>query len=97
MLLMEQFARVGKALSSPRRLEILDLLCQGTRTVEELAQATFQSIANASQHLQVLKRARLVESHKQGLHVHYSLADEAVCELWRALQSLGASRLRAVR
>ncbi|MFQ5907018.1 MAG: ArsR/SmtB family transcription factor [bacterium] len=97
MLLMEQFARVGKALSSPRRLEILDLLCQGTRTVEELAQATFQSIANASQHLQVLKRARLVESHKQGLHVHYSLADEAVCELWRALQKLGASRLAEVQ
>jgi len=93
MLLMEQFARVGKALSNPCRLEILDLLCQGTRTVEELAQATFQSIANTSQHLQVLKRARLVESHKQGLHVYYSLADEAVCEFWRALQRLGASQL----
>ncbi len=97
MLLMEQFARVGKALSNPCRLEILDLLCQGTRTVEELARATFQSIANTSQHLQVLKRARLVESQKQGLHVRYSLADEAVCEFWRALQKLGVSRLAEVQ
>ncbi len=97
MLLMEQFARIGKALSNPHRLEILDLLCQGVRTVEELAQATFQSIANTSQHLQVLKRARLVVSDKQGLYVYYSIADEAVYEFWRALQKLGGSQLAEVQ
>ena len=97
MLLMEQFAGFGKALSNPCRLEILDLLCQGTRSVEELAQGTFQSSANTSQHLQVLKRARLAESHRRGLHVYYTLADEAVCDFWRALQKLGASRLAEVQ
>jgi len=97
MLLMQQFARIGKALSNPTRLEIVDLLCQGVRTVEELAQATFQSIANTSQHLQVLKQARLVESRKEGLRVYYSLADEAVCEFWRTLQKLGSLRLAEVQ
>jgi DNA-binding transcriptional ArsR family regulator len=58
----EQLGRIGKAVASPRRLELLDLLCQGPRTVEALAGAVDQSLANTSQHLQVLRRARLVEA-----------------------------------
>jgi DNA-binding transcriptional ArsR family regulator len=63
----EQFARLGKAISAPRRLELLDLLCQGPRTVEALAQQAAISVANASQHLQVLRAARLVDAEKKGL------------------------------
>jgi ArsR family transcriptional regulator len=95
--LMEQFARVAKALGSPRRLELLDLLCQGRRTVEDLAQETCQSTASASQHLQVLRRAGLVEGVRDGLYVRYGLSDDAVCDLLRAVQGLGASLLPEVR
>jgi DNA-binding transcriptional ArsR family regulator len=72
----EQLGRIGKALASPRRLQLLDLLCQGPRTVEALAREAGQSLANTSQHLQVLRGARLVEAEKPGLHVTYRLADE---------------------
>ena len=89
----EQFARVGKAASSPKRLELLDLLCQGPRTVEVLAGQTDQSLANASAHLQVLRAARLVEAEKDGLYVTYRLADEQVCTFFRALRALAESRL----
>ena len=65
----EQFARIGKAVSSPKRLELLDLLCQGPRTVEILAKESSLTVANASQHLQVLRAARLVEAEKEGWHV----------------------------
>ena len=65
----EQFARIGKAVASPKRLELLDLLSQGPRTVEALATAGGLSIANASQHLQVLRAARLVAAEKHGLFV----------------------------
>jgi len=61
----EQFARIGKAVSSPKRLELLDLLCQGPRTVEILAKESSLTVANASQHLQVLRAARLVEAEKE--------------------------------
>ena len=67
----EQLARVGKALASGPRLEILDLLCQGPRTVEALSKQIGQSVANTSAHLKVLRRARLVESDKQGIYVSY--------------------------
>jgi rhodanese-related sulfurtransferase len=73
----EQFARLGKAVSSPKRLELLDLLCQGPRTVEALAQQAATSVANASQHLQVLRTARLVDADKRGLYVEYRLAEVA--------------------
>ncbi len=63
----EQFSRLGKAVSAPKRLELLDLLCQGPRTVETLADQVAISVANASQHLQVLRAARLVETEKKGL------------------------------
>ncbi len=88
-----QFARIGKALSSPHRLEILELLAQGERTVESLAQEIGLSVANASQHLQGLREAGLVESRKQGLYVHYRLADDSVIELSRALRLVAEIRL----
>ena len=92
----EQFARIGKALASPRRLELLDLLGQGPRTVEVLAEAADLSMANASQHLQVLRAARLVETEKHGLYVRYRLADDDVAALWQQLRALGENRLAEV-
>src|SRR6184192_2944451 len=88
-----QFARIGKALSNPHRLEILELLAQSERTVDSLATETGLSIANTSQHLQALKQAALVESRKQGLFVYYRLADPAVFELCAAIQNVAQRRL----
>ena len=93
----EQLGRVGKALASPRRLELLDLLCQGPRTVEALANEAGQSLANTSQHLQVLRMARLVETEKHGLFVTYRLADEKVCAFYRELRTLAESRLHEIQ
>ncbi|MFH0802443.1 MAG: metalloregulator ArsR/SmtB family transcription factor [bacterium] len=92
----EQFARISKALSSPKRLELLDLLCQGERTVEVMAKSTGLSVANASQHLQVLRSARLVDAEKQGLFVVYRLADRQVCDLLSALRTLAEVRLAEI-
>jgi rhodanese-related sulfurtransferase len=92
----EQFARIGKAVSSPKRLELLDLLCQGERTVEVLAKESGLAIANASQHLQVLHAARLVAAEKEGLFVIYRLADQTVCEFFRVMRVLAESRLAEV-
>jgi rhodanese-related sulfurtransferase len=92
----EQFARLGKAVSAPKRLELLDLLCQGPRTVEALADQAALSIANASQHLQVLRAARLVEAEKQGLHVEYRLAGDDVSRFFLALRNLAEGRLAEV-
>jgi rhodanese-related sulfurtransferase/DNA-binding transcriptional ArsR family regulator len=94
--LFEQFARVGKALASPKRLEIVDLLAQGERTVEEIARETDMSVASASQHLQALKGARMVEARREGLYAHYRLADEDVFRTWQAVRALGESRLAEV-
>ena len=94
--LFGQFARIGKALASPRRLEVVDLLAQGERTVEEIAGETAMSVANASQHLQVLKAARLVEARREGLYAHYRLADEDVFRTWQAVRDLAESRLSEV-
>jgi rhodanese-related sulfurtransferase/DNA-binding transcriptional ArsR family regulator len=88
-----QLARLGKALSSPHRLEILELLAQGERTVESLATEMGLSLANASQHLQALKHAALVESRKNGLFVHYRLADPDVFDLSRVIRSVAERRL----
>jgi rhodanese-related sulfurtransferase len=92
----EQFARIGKAVSSPKRLELFDILCQGPRTVEVLAKETGLAVANASQHLQVLRAARLVETEKEGLFVIYRLADQTVCEFFLAMRVLAESRLAEV-
>src|SRR4029453_17231666 len=94
--LFGHFARIGKALSSPRRLEIVDLLAQGERTVEEIAKGTSMSVASASQHLQVLKAARMVEVRRDGLYMHYRLAGEDVFKTWQAVRTLAESRLSEV-
>jgi DNA-binding transcriptional ArsR family regulator/rhodanese-related sulfurtransferase len=88
-----QFARVGKALGNPHRLELLELLAQGERTVEALASEAGLTIANASQHLQGLRDAGLVETRKQGLYVHYRLADPSVFELSRSIRAVAEKRL----
>ena len=88
-----QFARIGKALSSPHRLEILELLAQGERTVESLATELGLSLANTSQHLQGLRQAVLVDSRKEGLFVFYRLADPAVFELCRSIRTVAERQL----
>lgn len=95
--LYEQLARIGKALSAPKRLELLDLLSQGPRTVEALAEQAALSVANASQHLQVLRAARLVDAEKKGLYVEYRLADQDVGTFFVALRRLAAGRLAEIR
>jgi rhodanese-related sulfurtransferase len=94
--LFEQFARIGKALASPKRLEIVDLLAQGERTVEEIASETAMPVANTSQHLQALKGARMVESRREGLYAYYRLADEGVFLTWQAVRTLGETHLAEV-
>jgi rhodanese-related sulfurtransferase len=89
----EQFARIGKALASSRRLELLDLLGQGERPVEALAEAAGLSIANASQHLRVLLGARLVETRRAGQRIYYRLADRSVERLWHAMRQAAEERL----
>lgn len=88
-----QLARLGKALASPQRLELLELLAQGERTVDSLATEVGLSLANTSQHLQVLKQAALVETRKDGLFVHYRLADPDVFELSKVIRSVAERRL----
>jgi rhodanese-related sulfurtransferase len=92
----EQVARIGKAVSSSKRLELLDLLCQADRSVEALADEAQISVANASQHLKVLRAARLVESTKDGLYVTYRVADGVVGEFFRAMRILAQNQLAEV-
>lgn len=94
--LYEQFARVGKALSSAKRLELLDLLLQAERSVEELARVTGMSIANTSQHLQVMKQARLVESERQGNFIVYRPTSEHVTPLLATIQHFAEHELAEV-
>jgi rhodanese-related sulfurtransferase len=94
--LFEQFARIGKALANPHRLEIVDLLAQGERTVEDLAREAGMSVANTSRHLQELRAARLVEVRRDGLYGYYRLADERVFGVWRAMRELGDARLAEI-
>jgi len=89
----EQFARVGKALASPSRLELLDLLAQGERSVDALAREAELSVANASQHLQALYGARLVESRREGQRILYRLADPVVETLLRSLKATAEEQL----
>ncbi len=92
----QQLSRIGKAVASPARLQLLDLLCQGPRTVESLAREADLSLANASQHLRVLHAARLVETEKSGVFVTYRLADPSVCEFFHSMRSLGEARLAEI-
>jgi len=91
-----QFARIGKATASPARLMLLEVLSQGPRTVDTLAKETGQSVANASQHLQILRGARLVEAQRDGLHVIYRIAGDDVREFLGMLRDLANSRLAEV-
>ncbi|MEX0769396.1 MAG: metalloregulator ArsR/SmtB family transcription factor [Balneolaceae bacterium] len=91
-----ELAGVVKAMSNPHRLEILELLAQGEYSVEGIADQTDLEIANASQHLQVLKRAQLVETRKEGTFVYYYLADQSVYKAWKSLRDLGMERIAEV-
>lgn len=93
----EQFARIGKALAAPGRLELIDLLSQGERPVDALAREAAMSIANASQHLQVLHAARLVDTRREGQRIFYRLAAPSVVSLWLALRSTAEGQLAELR
>ncbi len=93
----ELFARVAKALSAPKRLELLDLLSQAPRTVDALSRQAGVSVANVSQHLQILRAANLVTAQKQGLFVEYRLADDDVARTLVILRQLAESRFSEMR
>jgi rhodanese-related sulfurtransferase/predicted transcriptional regulator len=94
--LFEAIAVMGKAFASPRRLELIDLLAQGSRSVEELARASGQSTANASQHLQALHASGVVNRERDGTRVNYSLAGPDVLRLWLELREASATRVADV-
>lgn len=96
-LLYEQFARIGKALDSPRRVELLELLDQGERSVETLSKLTGMGVTNTSAHLQVLRRSRLVETRKDGTKVWYRLADEQVARFLGEFRELARVRLTEIQ
>lgn len=95
--LYEQFARIGHALASPKRIELLDLLGQGEKTVEALADQIATPIKNTSAHLRVLRQARLVETRRDGTYVYYRLAHDDVFGLLRTLQVIGHKQLTDVQ
>jgi len=92
-LLYEQVARIGKVFSSPKRLELIELLCQGEKTVETLARETSISVKLVSAHLRELRTAHLVETERQGKNIYYRLADKSVAELWVQVHTLAEERL----
>ena len=94
--LYEQLSRIGKVVVHPKRIELLDLLCQAERSVEALASATGLKLSTASAHLQVMRRARLVETRREGTRVYYRAAGEEVCRCITALGDLGRARLAEV-
>jgi rhodanese-related sulfurtransferase/DNA-binding transcriptional ArsR family regulator len=96
LALLDEFARIAKAIAHPRRLELLDLLAQAERSVDVLADATAMSVANTSAHLQVLRNAQLVETRKEGTRVHYRLAGGDVSVLLDALRVVAATHLAEV-
>lgn len=91
-----ELAKITKALANPHRLEILELLAQGDCSVEQISIQTNLSFANASQHLQVLKTAQLVEVTRNGNYIHYRLASANVFKAWQALRDVGVERLSSV-
>jgi len=95
-VLFEAIALMGKAFASPRRLELLDLLAQAPRTVDQLARASGQSTANASQHLQALHAAGMVTRTREGTSVRYALAGDEVLSLWLSLRDASIARLGEV-
>ncbi len=95
-VLYEQLARIGKVVVHPKRIELLDLLCQAERSVEALAAAAGLKLTTASAHLQVMRQARLVETRREGTHVFYRAAGEEVCHFVGALNDLARARLAEV-
>lgn len=91
--LFEQFARIGKALASPRRVELVELLAQGERSVEALAQAAGMNLTTASAHLQVLRRTRMVATRRDGARVYYRLAGDDVAALYLSVQRVAETHL----
>lgn len=91
-----ELARITKSMANPHRLEIIELLAQGEFSVEQIAEQTNLPIANASQHLQVLKMAQLVEINRQGNFIFYRLANANVFKAWKALRELGVERIEAI-
>lgn len=85
----EELSKVALAIANSRRMEILDILAQGSFSVEDIAKHTEMSLANTSRHLQILKNARLVSSDKRGNYVFYKLVDEKVLEVWESVRELG--------
>jgi rhodanese-related sulfurtransferase len=94
--LFGEFARIGRAFSSPHRLRLIEVLAQAERTVEQLAKDVGSPVANVSQHLQVLRSARLVAVRKDGPYARYSLADPEVFRVWQAMRDLGRAQLTEV-
>ncbi len=94
--LYQLFAQIANALANPHRLELVDLLVQAPRTVEELAHEAQMSVANTSQHLQRLKGARLVRAQREGVYIRYQLADPAVARLWTELRTVAEGQLAEV-
>jgi rhodanese-related sulfurtransferase/DNA-binding transcriptional ArsR family regulator len=95
--LYEQVARLGKAVSSPKRLELIEVLSQGGMSVEALAEDAGISVKLASAHLKALKSARLVSSERRGKHIHYRLADSRVADLWVTLRETAEARLTSLQ
>lgn len=95
--LYAQVARIGKAVSSPKRLELIELLCQGEKSVESLAREADISIKLASAHLKALRQAHLVEARRDGKHMLYRLIDDAVADFWVVLRELAEERLVSLR
>ncbi|WP_223556441.1 MULTISPECIES: ArsR/SmtB family transcription factor [Lysinibacillus] len=96
-LLYQEFARIGKSLSSPKRLEILDILSQGPKSVDALAKSTDMSVANVSQHLKTLFNSRLVKFKKEGNFVIYELADEVISDFLITFHALAEKQLIQVQ
>ena len=92
-LLYEQVSRIGKVFSSPKRLELIELLCQGEKTVETLAHEASISVKLTSSHLRELRMAHFVETERQGKNIYYRLADKSVADLWVQVHALAEDRL----
>jgi rhodanese-related sulfurtransferase/DNA-binding transcriptional ArsR family regulator len=96
-LLYEQVARLGKAVASPKRLELIELLSQGEKSVDHLAREAAITVKLASAHLKALKAARLLETRRAGRNIYYRLADDEVAELWVALRAAAEARLTSLQ
>ena len=92
-VLYEQVARIGKVFSSPKRLELIELLCQGEKTVETLARETSLGVKLTSSHLRELRMAHMVETERRGKNIYYRLADKSVADLWVQIHTLAEKRL----